>query len=409
MPEKKAGSSVKLFTKTALRVKGFAAAGVACGIKRNGRKDLAVILSTVPAAVAGVFTRNRVKAAPVVFDIERLSKGKAFRGVVVNSGNANACTGEKGYKDALRMASLTEGLLGLKRGDVLVSSTGVIGVPFPVKKVEAGIRAAVKRLRPEGLNEAAEAIRTTDAYPKTVSMKAVIGGSAVTVAGIAKGAGMIRPDMATLLAYFLTDANIKGTALKTALKKAVDGSFNSISVDNDTSTNDTALILANSLSGGSPIKAGSPDHERFTALLTEAAVRLAHMIVKDGEGATRFIEIEVKGAATPAEAREAARKVADSMLCKTAFFGGDPNWGRVMAAIGASGVSFSEDSVSMSLNGVEVVKRGLDTGNEKKAARALKKREVTVSIDLGSGESGARFWTTDLTYDYVRINSAYRT
>lgn len=409
MPFKKGVGAKDRGVRASLTVRGFRASGVPSGIKKNGRKDLALILSDVPAEAAGVFTRNRVKAAPVVLDISRLSRRRTFRGVIVNSGNANACTGKKGHDNALRMASLTEDLLGLETGVVLVSSTGVIGVPLPMKKTEAGIRAASLRLRPSGLKDAAEAIMTTDAYPKTASGSALIGGVRVKVAGIAKGAGMIKPDMATLLAYFFTDAAIKRAALKTALERAVDSSFNSISVDNDTSTNDTAIIFANSLSRGSQIKAGTRDHERFISLLTGVAVRLAHMIVRDGEGATRFIEIDIRGAAAAREAKDAARTIADSMLCKTAFFGGDPNWGRLMAALGSSGIRFKEEKVSISFNGVPVVKNGLDTGNEKKAARALKRREVRVEVDLKAGGASSRFWTTDLTHDYVRINSAYRT
>src|SRR3972149_5953247 len=324
-----------------LRVPGFRAAGVSCGIKKNGKKDLAVIVSDSPAPVAGVFTTNKVKAAPVLLDMKRIRKGVAS-GIIVNSGNANACTGAEGMK----------------------------------------AEEAVARMK--------------------------INGSEVTIAGIAKGAGMICPNMATMLAFFLTDANIKKTALSKALKAAVEASFNSIIVDNDTSTNDTVLVLATG-KGTDEIKEGTKEFSAFTGLLTGLAAELAHLIVKDGEGATRFVEIEVTGAASAAEAKRAARTVAESFLCKTAFFGGDPNWGRVMAAIGRAGVKMNEARSSISFNGVEMVSKGLDTGREKEAARAIKARELKVIVGLGAGRHSARVWTSDLTYEYVRINSAYRT
>ena len=390
-----------------LRVPGFRAAGVSCGIKKNGKKDLAVIVSDSPATVAGVFTTNKVKAAPVLLDMKRIKKGVAS-GIIVNSGNANACTGAEGMKAAEAMATAAEKALGLKKGSVFVSSTGVIGVPLPIGRVEAGMPHLVKALGYDGLHAACEAIMTTDAFPKKAVARMKINGSEVTIAGIAKGAGMICPNMATMLAFFLTDANIKKTALSKALKAAVEASFNSIIVDNDTSTNDTVLVLANG-KGTDEIKEGTKEFSAFTGLLTGLAAELAHLIVKDGEGATRFVEIEVTGAASAAEAKRAARTVAESFLCKTAFFGGDPNWGRVMAAIGRAGVKMNEARSSISFNGVEMVSRGLDTGREKEAARAMKARELKVIVGLGAGRHSARVWTSDLTYEYVRINSAYRT
>ena len=390
-----------------LRVPGFRAAGVSCGIKKNGKKDLAVIVSDSPATVAGVFTTNKVKAAPVLLDMKRIRKGVAS-GIIVNSGNANACTGAEGMKAAEAMATAAEKALGLKKGSVFVSSTGVIGVPLPIGRVEAGMPHLVKALGYDGLHAACEAIMTTDAFPKKAVARMKINGSEVTIAGIAKGAGMICPNMATMLAFFLTDANIKKTALSKALKAAVEASFNSIIVDNDTSTNDTVLVLANG-KGTDEIKEGTKEFSAFTGLLTGLAAELAHLIVKDGEGATRFVEIEVNSAASAAEAKRAARTVAESFLCKTAFFGGDPNWGRVMAAIGRAGVKMNEARSSISFNGVEMVSRGLDTGREKEAARAMKARELKVIVGLGAGRHSARVWTSDLTYEYVRINSAYRT
>lgn len=391
-----------------LKVQGFRASGVSCGIKKTGKRDLALILSDVPARVAALFTTNKVKAAPVLIDMERVKKGVA-RGVIVNSGNANACTGKKGYSDALKMTALAERALGLDKGSILVSSTGVIGVPLPVEKVEAGMKGLIEGLSPDGLTDAGTAIMTTDAFMKTASASAVIGGKKVTIAGIAKGAGMICPNMATMLAYFVTDGDVPVSALRKALKEATDLSFNSIIVDNDTSTNDTSMIFANGLAGNRPARYATTEYQRFVRLLTEVSTRLAHMIVKDGEGATRFIEIRIKRAASDKDARLAGRTMAESFLVKTAFFGGDPNWGRIMAAIGKAAIKMDESKTDIIFNGVPVVKNGLDTGMEKEAAAAIKVREVVVTVDLRMGKGTSTIWTTDLSYEYVKINSAYRT
>lgn len=391
-----------------LKVPGFKASGISCGIKKTGKKDLALILCDIPAEVAGVFTTNSVKAAPVLLDMKRIKKGTS-RGVIINSGNANACTGKQGYKDAESMATFVEKALGVRKGSVMVCSTGVIGVPLPAGKVESGVPKLVESLDYDGFHGATEAIMTTDAYPKKAVARARIGGKTVTVAGIAKGAGMICPNMATLLSFFVTDANIKSPALCKALKSAADLSFNSIIIDNDTSTNDTALIFANGFSKCAEIRPNTYEFARFTDLLTRVATTLAHMIVKDGEGATRFIEIAVRGASSKADARRAARTIAESFLVKTAFFGGDPNWGRIMAALGRSCIRMGEEKVDISFNGVPVAKKGIDTGNEARAARAIKVRKVIVSVNLNTGRHSARLWTSDLSYEYVKINSAYRT
>lgn len=391
-----------------LRVRGFRAAGISCGIKRSGKKDLALILSDVDANVAGVFTKNAVKAAPVLIDIERVKRGKA-RGVVINSGNANACTGTRGYKDAMSMVECVEEAAGVKKGTILVCSTGVIGVPLPVDKVRQAVPALVGSLGYNGLGAACEAIMTTDAFPKKASARARVGGKTVTVAGIAKGAGMICPNMATMLAFFVTDADIRSRALKLALREAVDGSFNSIIVDNDTSTNDTALVLANGMSRCAEIKPGSPDFKTFLKLMSGVALKLAKMVVRDGEGATRLIEIDLRGAASASDARRGARTIAESFLVKTAFFGADPNWGRIMAALGRSGIRIKEERVDISFNGVKVVRGGLDTGKEKEAADAIRTDSVRVTVDLRAGKHDTKVWTSDLTCEYVKINSAYRT
>jgi glutamate N-acetyltransferase/amino-acid N-acetyltransferase len=387
-------------------VRGFLASGIAAGIKKDGKKDFALIVSDAPAQAAGVFTTNAVKAAPVLIDIERIKNGKK-RGVVVNSGNANACTGERGAKDALSILSAAEKELGLKSGELLISSTGVIGEFLPVRKMLASIPALVGGLGEDGWQQAAQAIMTTDAYPKTACGRVKIGDVTVDIAGMAKGAGMICPSMATMLSFFATDAGLSAGLLKNAIKGAAKASFNRITVDNDASTNDTVLIFANGLAGKT--LEGKRDLTRFTGLLTELSTELAHMIVKDGEGATRFITIEIKGAGSRADAERAARKIAASALVKTAFFGGDPNWGRIMAAVGSSGARVNPERIDISFNGIKAVKNGVSTGKEIPAKERMKKRDIKVEIDLKGGRGVCTLWTCDLGHEYVRINSAYRT
>jgi glutamate N-acetyltransferase/amino-acid N-acetyltransferase len=280
---------------------------------------------------------------------------------------------------------------------------------LPVDKIEKGMARLVRGLSPSGWHEAAEAVMTTDSYPKTAWARGRVEGRTVTIVGIAKGAGMICPDMATMLAFFATDVNITGPALTRALGTAVDLSFNRITVDNDTSTNDTVVMFANGLSGGKQIGVRSRGFSTYSRLLNNVSLGLAHMIVRDGEGATRFLEFHIKGAVSYKDARLAARALAGSFLVKTAFFGGDPNWGRIMAALGGSGVKMREDRVGISFNNVPVVKGGLDTGKEKQAAKAINGQEINVTVDLKMGKSSYKLWTTDLTHDYVRINSSYRT
>lgn len=390
-----------------LFVNGFRVSAIASGIKKSRRKDLALIVSDVPARAAGVFTQNSVPAAPVVLDRKRICRALA-NGVIINSGNANACTGRAGYEDARKMVSLAEGALGLCSGRMLVASTGVIGIKLPIGKIKKGIKRLAGGLRPTGWNEAATAIMTTDSFAKTAVARKKIGGREVTIVGIAKGAGMISPNMATMLAFFATDAKINNEALQQALRLSTDRTFNRISVDNDTSTNDTALIFANGLAGGAEIVPGSRGSRLFTALLEGVSRDLARMIVLDGEGATRFVELVVLGAETAVDAETAARKLAGSLLVKTALFGGDPNWGRIMAALGSTSVKLNPGAMKISLNNVTVVRAGLDTGSLKRAAAALKSREVRVTIELGAGTRAFTIWTTDLSYEYVRINSSYR-
>jgi len=386
--------------------RGYRASGVASGVKKKG-KDLALFVSDLDAEAAGVFTTNRVKAAPVIFDRRRIRRGP-FRAIIVNSGNANACTGEAGLEDARRMASKAEEAAGLAKGSALVCSTGVIGVRLPVERIESAMPRLVRGLSREGFMDAAEAIMTTDAFPKVWSAAAPVGRGRVTVTGVAKGAGMIAPSMATMLAFFFTDAAVRAPLLGEILSDVVEETFNSIMVDNDTSTNDTAIIMANGAAGLAEIK-GKGRARTFASLVREVAFSLAHMIVSDGEGATRIAEISVKGARSDREARLAARTVAGSLLVKTALFGADPNWGRVMAALGRSGARFDPGKVDITFGGVPVVKDGLDAGGEKRAARVMRKKEVLIEVDLKGGPGSARFWTSDLGHEYVRINSSYRT
>jgi len=397
-----------------LKVPGFRASGVAAGIKKKKQSktgydelDLGLIVSEMPATVAGVFTENRVKAAPLLLSKERVGARKKVRGVVVNSGNANACTGSRGADDARTTVDVIEGVLGLKSGELLACSTGVIGVPLPIDKIIEAVPSLTASLSVSGFKDYSRAIMTTDAFTKTATGVINAGGKRVKITGIAKGAGMICPNMATLLVFFMTDAAISRALLQKALKEAVDASFNSIVVDSDASTNDTVLAFANGVSGVS-LKAGSNGLASFKKLLGSLATDLALMIVKDGEGATRFIELDIKGAATVAEADKAARTLATSMLVKTAFFGGDPNWGRIMAALGSENIRFDPDKVDITFGKIKVAKDGLDTGREKAAAREMKKKEVKVTVDLKAGKAVRRLWTTDLGHGYVELNSAYR-
>lgn len=384
---------------------GFMATGISCGIKKGAKKDLALIVSDVPARAAGVFTTNKCMAAPVVLD-KKLIKRAWSRGVIVNSGKANACTGADGLKCAEAMVSKAEKALGCKGGEILGASTGSIGGTFPISKITNRIPALVNGLSKDGFDDAALAIMTTDAYPKSAKVKVKIGNKDITILGIAKGAGMIRPDMATMLAFFLTDANLGKRALKSALKSSVNSSFNKISVDNDTSTNDTVLIFANAVCGGKEITEGSAAFKSFSKHLAELSLKLAHMIVRDGEGATKFIEIKVKGAASVKDAERATSAIADSYLVKTAAFGGDPCWGRILAVLGRAKIKIEKDKVDISLNNIKVAKNGIDNNQEKQATRALKGSDISILCDLKMGRFEDTRWTSDLTYDYVKLNSA---
>lgn len=388
-------------------IDGFLAAGVAAGLKKNGGKDLGLIFSIVPAAAAGVFTCNRVQAAPVILDRKRIATGKG-RAIVVNSGNANCCTGEQGLQSALAMAKAVADGLGLSDEQVLVASTGVIGEQLPIQKIKTAVPALLDSLKPEGLSDLAEAIMTTDTVPKLVAVKARLDGKDFRLAAAAKGAGMIRPDMATMLCFVLSDIDLPATVMQTMLKTAVDRSFNRITVDGDMSTNDTVLFLANGLSG---VTAETPEARQVVqGVLDDALLQLARLCVKDGEGATKLVEVRVRGAPSDPEARNVADTVANSSLVKTALFGQDANWGRILAAVGRAGVPLDPDRVDIYFDTVLMVKDGVGRGKavEALATSVLKKPEFAITIDLKMANGNASVLTCDFSIDYVKINADYR-
>lgn len=386
---------------------GFQATGVAAGLKKNGRNDLGLIFSRVPATAAGVFTQNRVQAAPVVLDRERIKTG-VCQAVLVNSGNANCCTGEQGMRDAREMARLAASALDIPEESVLVASTGVIGQLLPVDKIQKSLPSLVQSLRPDGFMMLAEAIMTTDTVPKVVSRKGTLDGKVFTVTGTAKGAGMIAPNMATMLCFVCTDVGATADQLHHCLYASVEQSFNRITIDGDTSTNDTALILANGLSGA--IIQSPANLAVFQDVLNDVLVTLAKMLVKDGEGATKLVEIRVRGAATDRDARKIAETVAGSSLVKTAIFGEDANWGRILAAAGRAGVAFEPERMDIFFNDVLMFSRGSGRGAavEDEVTKVLKLSEFVITIDLHSGGCQTSVWTCDFSVEYVRINADYR-
>jgi glutamate N-acetyltransferase/amino-acid N-acetyltransferase len=387
--------------------RGFVAGAVAAGVKHAGtdRLDLAVIASTAEHChAAGVFTTNQVIAAPCVLTKKHVAKGH-LRGIVVNSGNANACTGPQGDRDAVAMAAAAGALLRVDPQLVAVASTGVIGVPMPMDRIAPAIARIA--LSEDGWDDASRAIMTTDTRPKVAQREVALSGGSVRIGGIAKGAGMIHPDMATLLVFVTTDALIDSAALRPMLRSAADESFNAISVDGDTSTNDTLLVLANGASG---VRVGTVDGPAFLDALTAVCVDLARAVVGDGEGVTKVFEVRVIGAASEDDARAAARTVTTSNLVKTAIHGADPNWGRIIAAAGRSGAKIETAKASIRIGGVAVFEKGAPRPFDAAAVRALFERpEIAIELDLGTGESIARAWGTDLSAEYVRINADYTT
>lgn len=391
--------------------KDFKASSLHCGIKRK-RKDLALIVSSVPAVACGMFTQNRVKAAPILVCREHLKKTTA-QAIIVNSGNANACTGEHGMKDAYKMAELAAKGLDLDREDVLVASTGVIGKPLPVNKIKDAMDDLVKDLDKDGGHGVAQAILTTDKVKKEIAVKIKIKGRDVIIGGVAKGAGMVHPNMATMLCFITTDAYVTRRALRLALTKAIERSFNAISVDGDMSTNDCLLALANGSAGNKLLDKKDSDFKVFASAIGHITEYLAKAIVKDGEGATKFVGINIENARTFDGARKVAKKISTSALFKTALFGQDPNWGRIAASAGASGVVFDADKMDIYLGDLKVLKDGHAVGlssKNKAALRALfKNREIDVTIDLKAGTKQYRMWTCDLSNDYIKINAHYTT
>ena len=394
----------------AVRVPGYRFAGVACGIKESGRRDVALIVSDRPAVAAAAFTTNRVKAAPVLVGQERLRGGRV-QAVVVNSGNANAYTGRSGLAAARRMTRLTAQRLGLDEALVVPSSTGRIGVQLPLPKLRRGIEEAVASLSADGFHDALDGIMTTDAFPKFGERRLRLDGRPVTVAVLAKGAGMIAPHMATLLVYILTDAAVSRSALRRMLTAALPRSFNAIVVDGDMSTNDTVLLLANGVAGNRVLTPRSAQFGTFAAAVGELMRDVARMVVKDGEGATRVIDVVVRGARNATDAGRVADAIARSPLCKTAFYGGDPYAGRVVCAAGYSGARFDPDRLDIYLDDVQIVRRGVEIVRsvERRAGRVSAKSEFTLTLDLHAGRARAERMVSDLTVDYVRFNSDYRT
>ena len=389
--------------------RNFQASGVSCGLKESGGKDLALIYSETPATTAALFTTNRVVAAPVELSKENVEEG-LVRAILINSGNANACTGEQGLRDAREMAEIAAHQLGISPKEILIASTGPIGRLLPMDRVRKGIELAVRSLTPTGGSEAAEAILTTDTCPKEVAVQFQIGERTVTLGGMAKGSGMIAPHLATLLVFITSDIKIEKGCLKTCLQRAVDKSFNMITVDGDTSTNDMVAVLANGAAGNDEVVSGTPGEVFFQETLDYVCIQLAKMIVKDGEGATKFLEIRIRGAASQEDARKAAMAVANSNLVKTAFFGEDPNWGRIICALGYSGAEVHPSKMDLYFGDEQIVKAGspLEYDREK-LGQILRLPEIVICANLHAGECEAVVWTCDLSYDYVRINSQYHT
>ena len=397
---------------TVTDVSGFQAVGIHCGIKKNGKKDLCVLYSKVPAVAAAAFTTNIVKAAPVQVNMEHL-KSDTTQAIVINSGNANACTGSQGLQDAQEMASTAAAALGLSPQQVMVSSTGIIGVPMPMHVVVPGIQAACGLLDNGNGQSAAEAIMTTDSFPKQITVEILLDNQPVRISGFAKGSGMIHPNMATMLSFVVTNANISKDLLSAALKESVADSYNMISVDGDTSTNDMVIALANGTANNPLIDTANDQYALFKQALDYVNIELAKMIAKDGEGATKLIEVSLHKACTQKDAKLCAKSVISSNLVKSAFFGADANWGRIMCALGYSGGTFSPQAVDIFFKNekgtLQLVQDGAGLPfDEDLAKKILNESYVNIVIDLKDGSYGATAWGCDLSYDYVKINGAYR-
>lgn len=391
------------------KVNGYLFSGVSAGIKKDGKRDLGLIYSQVPAQVAGLFTTNKVKAAPVLLDRRRI-RGGCCQALVINSGNANACTGSEGLRDARKVTSLVAKGLGIKESLVLASSTGVIGVPLPMERMEEGIPRVIEALYPDGWMDTVEAIMTTDTFPKVEMVTCRMRGKRVKICGMVKGAGMIRPNLATMLSFIVTDANIKAPLLQQILDEVAESSYNRITIDGETSTNDTVLLLANGKSGHPPISRMDRDGALFYLRLREVCQNLAKSVVRDGEGATKFVEIRVKGARNREDAKRAAYAIAHSPLVKTAFFGMDANWGRILCAVGHSGIRIDPNRIDVFFDRIPIVKNGMGVGAqlEEKGAGVMKNQSFKVTLHLHQGKGEFSVFTSDLSIDYVKINASYR-
>ncbi len=394
--------------------KGFQAAGAYIGIK-NKRKDLAIVYSETGCTYAGAFTQNVVKAAPVVWDQEVLKTGNKVHAIVINSGNANAATGEKGFRDTEQMAGATAQAFGIQKEEVLVCSTGVIGVELPMDTIKEGISKVAPEVSAslESANNAAEAILTTDTASKTIAIEQKLGDVAITIGGMGKGSGMIHPNMATMLGFITTDVNITQPMLQKALKKAIDTTFNMITVDGDTSTNDSVLVLANGLAGNTLIDSEGEAYDQFFESLYEVCKYIAISIVKDGEGATKLLEVSLTGASSFEDGKALAKSILTSSLVKTAFFGEDANWGRIFCAMGYAGINFNPSTVDIAIESiagyVSLLKQGLPVKfSEAKAKEVLQENEIKVLVTMQEGNIGVTAWGCDLSYDYVKINGDYR-
>jgi glutamate N-acetyltransferase/amino-acid N-acetyltransferase len=393
----------------AISVPGFLANGVAVGIKGANQKDLGLIYSTIPARSAAVFTKNAFKAAPVLIDMERIKRGIA-QAVITNSGCANAATGKDGYTDAMAVSAAAARQLKIPEEHLLVCSTGVIGKRLPVKKIESGIGKLVKGLHEFGIEDAEEAMMTTDKYPKVAIRKGIVGAKDITICGIAKGAGMIEPNMATLLVYVMTDALIDSKALNTVFHQVIDATFNSISVDGCMSTNDTAIILANGLAGNNPLERAQARLQRFREILQDVLMELCQAVVQDGEGATKFITVLVDGAKSRSDAKRAAYAIANSNLVKTAFFGEDPNWGRILAALGSASIPIEKEKVVLEIGNLTVFAQDAPADIQiSKLKDIYKSNRIDVHVCLGGGDKSYCLYTSDLSHDYVKINAEYST
>ncbi len=389
---------------------GFRASGVSCGIKAGQEKDLAMITADSPSVVKGVFTGNAVKGHSLKLTMKHIKENPRALAVVINSGNANACLGERGDDDAIEIARETSSLLGCSIENVLPGSTGVIGVPLDMDRMRRGLKSAAATLSASGGHDAARAIMTTDTVPKEIAVEFTVKGKPAKIGGMAKGSGMIHPDMATMIGILTSDVSISGELLEKAFRECIDKSFNRISVDGETSVCDMVLVLCNGACGNCKIEQQDQSYEEFREALDFMCTALAIMVARDGEGATKLIEINVEGARTKSDALKIASAVAKSPLVKTAIFGEDANWGRIITAAGYSGARFNPELTDIFIGELKVCSKGTGLGfDEEKAAEILGSSEVSIRIDLNQGKAADRIWTCDLTYDYIKINGSYRT